>query len=113
MNVLVLHCCGQVFEKINSKEEILILAHGFQGYSPCSVCSVVSKPVVRQDAMAEGHGGAQLLTSGQLGSRERQRPGTSYSPRMSLGNFFFQLGPTSESFCHLPIMLSSYESIVG
>jgi uncharacterized metal-binding protein len=55
MNVLVLHCCGQVFEKINSKEEILILAHGFQGYSPCSVCSVVSKPVVRQDAMAEGH----------------------------------------------------------
>lgn len=64
------HCCYKIPEK-NKVVEIR-LAHGFGCFSPWSFDSIVSRPGVREDVMAEGHGRRTLLTSWWPASSENQ-----------------------------------------
>jgi hypothetical protein len=50
--VLAFHHCDRRAEKTNLKEERFILAHGFGGFSPWLLDSIVSGPSVRQNIMA-------------------------------------------------------------
>jgi hypothetical protein len=49
-------------KKINFKKESFILAHRFRSYSLWLAGSIVSMPVVRQNAVVEGQEGAELFT---------------------------------------------------
>lgn len=59
------HC-----EKIHLKEEIFVLVHGYEGFSPWSFPSLVLGPVVRQNIMVRSMRGAKPW---QPRSRERGR----------------------------------------
>jgi hypothetical protein len=49
----------------NLKEEGVILAHGVRGFSAWSLGSIAFGPEVRQNIMAEGHGGSNCSSIGR------------------------------------------------
>lgn len=57
--------------EIQFKWERFILAHGVRGFSPRSAGPTASGAMVKQNIMAGGRGGTELLTSWWTGGRDR------------------------------------------
>jgi hypothetical protein len=72
--------------------------------------SDVSRPVVKQLIMMEGHSGAELLTSWQPESRKRDGRARDKVPFNGLLPVTYFLKPGHNSYC-FPIMTSDYEPI--
>jgi hypothetical protein len=63
---------SKYLRKINLKDERFNLAHSFRSLRPWSLGPVAFGPMVKQNVMAEAHGGGKLLISEQPGNKKRE-----------------------------------------
>jgi hypothetical protein len=66
-------------KKINLNKERFILGYGITGFSPWSLGSIVSGPVVRQSIMVERVWQSKAAHFETVGSRERKGVGTRHT----------------------------------
>lgn len=104
----------KISEKNNLKEETDSLAHGFTSFSSCLVCFIALGLKQGRISWQKGMVEESCYLTVSRKQREGKGPGTSDSPQgHTLSTKSLQLGSTSCSFHHLPIMSSNYELING